>query len=370
MRFQGGFDGKLTVVAGNSRRGYSGDGGPATNAQLFDPYGVAVDASGNVYIADQLNHRIRKVTAAGIITTVAGSGTAGFTGDGGPAVQAQLHYPLNVAVDATGNLYISDLSNNRVRKVSPAGIIVTFAGGGAASPGDGGLATSAVVSGPSGLAVDAAGVVFVADRYAERVRRISPNGLIATVAGNGTAGYSGDGGTAASAQLNLPSDVTLDASGDLYIADFNNNFIRKVSSAGIISTVPMSAVLNGPSGVALDSSGNLCIADRFNNRILRVTSTGTVSTGAGGGSGQYSGDGGPAVNAQLYVPASVGTGSNWQSLYRRHWKQQDTRGIGGGNHHDRGRQWDSDVFRRRESGKRRRPEQPSGNHRGYGGQPL
>jgi uncharacterized protein (TIGR03437 family) len=297
--------GKLTVIAGNSRRGYSGDGGLAVNAQLYNPYGVAVDASGNVYIADELNNRIRRVSPAGIITTVAGGGTAGFSGDGGPAVQAQLHFPLNVAVDASGNLYISDLFNNRVRKVSPAGIIVTFAGGGVSSPGDGGQATAAAISGPSGITTDSLGDVFVAERSGNRVRKISPAGVISTVAGNGTAGYSGNGGLAVNAELYLPSDVAVDASGDIYIADFNNNFIREVSSAGIIGTVPEGAVMNGPSGVSLDGSGNLYVADRFNNRILKVVANGSATAIAGNGIERFSGDGGPATSAQLNLTTGV-----------------------------------------------------------------
>ncbi len=302
--------GKLTVIAGNSRRGYSGDGGLAVNAQLYDPYGVAVDASGNVYIADELNNRVRKVSTAGIITTVAGIGTAGFSGDGGSATQAQLHFPLNVAVDSAGNLYISDLFNNRVRKVSPAGIIVTFAGGGAANPGDGGQATAAVIASPSGITTDSLGDVFVADRNGMRVREISPTGVISTVAGNGTAGYSGNGGLAVNAELYLPSDVAVDASGDIYIADFSNNFIREVTAGGIINNVPVGAIMNGPSGLALNSSGNLYVADRFNNRVLKVVAGGGATTVAGNGLERFSGDGGPATSAQLNLTTGVALDQN------------------------------------------------------------
>jgi uncharacterized protein (TIGR03437 family) len=297
--------GNLTLIAGNSRRGYSGDGGPAVNAQLDGPYGVAVDASGNVYIADELNDRIRKVSPSGIITTVAGTGAAGFSGDGGPATQAQLHFPLNVAVDASGNLYIADLFNNRVRKVSPAGIIVTFAGGGVTNPGDGGLATSAVISGPAGMAVGSAGEIFVAERNGMRVRKISPDGIISTVAGNGTPGYAGDGGLATSAELYLPSDVAVDAAGNLYIVDFNNNRIREVSSSGTIVTLPNSATLNGPSGMALDASGNHYVADRFNNRIVKIASNGLVSGVAGNGVERFSGDSGPATSARMNLTTGV-----------------------------------------------------------------
>jgi len=290
-------NGILTLVAGNSTSGYSGDGGPAINAQLSNPWGVAVDQAGNVYIADELNNRIRRVSPAGIITTVAGVGTIGFSGDGGSATDAQLHFPLNVTVDASGNLYIADYFNNRVRKVSPNGIIVTVGGGGSVYPGDGGLAIAAAIAGPAGMAVDASGNIFVADRGGMRVREISTGGIISTVAGNGTAGYSGDGGLATAAEMYLPSDVAVDAAGNLYIADFNNNQIRKVAG-GIISSLPASAALNGPSGVALDA-GNLYIADRFNNVIRKLSTGGLLTNVAGNGSPHFSGDGGAATSALL-----------------------------------------------------------------------
>jgi hypothetical protein len=199
-------NGVMTRVAGNSRPGYSGDGGPATSAQLSeDAYGVAVDASGNIYIADYENNRIRKVSAAGIITTVAGNGSAGYSGDGGPATSAQLDLPSGVAVDATGNLYIADTFNSRIRKVSAAGIITTVAGNGSIGySGDSSPATSARLSYPLGVAVDATGNLYIADSYNHRIRKVSAAGIITTVAGNGSPGYHGDGGPATSAQLNRP----------------------------------------------------------------------------------------------------------------------------------------------------------------------
>ena len=194
--------GVLTRVAGNGRVGFSGDGGPATSAQLFDPRGVAVDAAGNLYIADSYNNRIRKVATNGIITTVAGNGSEGYSGDGGPATSAQLYDPRGVAVDAAGNLYIADDVNQRIRRVGRNGIITTVAGNGSSGySGDGGSATSAQLAGPSGVAVDAAGNLYIADVDNNRIRKVGTNGIITTVAGNGSEGYSGDGGLATSAQL-------------------------------------------------------------------------------------------------------------------------------------------------------------------------
>lgn len=295
-------NGILTVFAGNSRRGFSGDGGPAVSAQLYDPFGVALDASGDLYIADELNNRVRKVSLNGIITTVAGNGTAGFAGDGAAAVDAELHFPLNVAVDNAGNLYIGDQFNNRIRKVTPAGIISTFGGGGNASPGDGGPATSAVLAGPSGMAIDSQGNVYVAERYGMRLRKIAPDGTLSTVAGNGTQGFSGDGGPATSAQLYLPSDVTLDPTGNLYIADSGNNKIREVSSSGTITSI---APGNGPTGVALDHSGNLFFADRFDYLIQKITPINQVLVVAGNLAQSFSGDGGPATSAQMNLVTGI-----------------------------------------------------------------
>ena len=199
---------------------------------------MAVDASGNLYIADTGNNRIRKVSATGIITTVAGNGSAGYSGDGGPATSAQLDGPEGVAVDGSGNLYIADTCNNRIRKVSATGIITTVAGNGSAGySGDGGPATSAQLSLPAGVAVDGSGNLYIADSGNNRIRKVSATGIITTVAGNGSPGYSGDGGPATSAQLNQPAGVAVDASGNLYIADSSNNRIRKVSATGIITTV-------------------------------------------------------------------------------------------------------------------------------------
>jgi len=310
--------GIISTVAGNGMPGSSGDGGPATSASLNSPAAVAVDAAGNLYVADTLNNRVRKVGPSGIISTVAGNGTQGFSGDGGPATSASLANPWGVALDAAGNLYIADYRNNRIRKVSPTGIITTVAGGGTAYPGDGGPATSASLPVPWGVAADAAGNLYIASD-GSRIRKINSSGIIGTVAGNGAIGFSGDGGPATSAALYEPSGVAVDAAGNLYIADTWNQRIRKVSPSGIISTVAgnkaykfagdggpaTSASLSRPGGVAVDAVGNLYIADKMNNRIRKVSPSGIISTVAGNGTEGFSGDGGPATSASLNWPAAV-----------------------------------------------------------------
>jgi sugar lactone lactonase YvrE len=272
-----------------------------------------VDVVGNLYIADTGNYRVREVAANGIISTVAGGGSIGYSGDGGPATSAGLNYPYGVAVDVAGNLYIADFFNSRVRKVATNGTISTVAGGGGSYPGDGGPATNAVLGNVTGVAVDVAGNLYIADPDNNRIRKVAANGTISTVAGNGTLGYSGDGGPATSAQLWSPDGVAVDVAGNLYIADGNNNRIRKVATNGMISTVAgngslgysgdggpaTSAQMDFPWGLAVDSVGNLYIADGNNNRIRKVATNGTISTVAGNGSYGYSGDGGPATSAEL-----------------------------------------------------------------------
>jgi sugar lactone lactonase YvrE len=322
--------GVITTVAGTGASGFSGDGGPATSASLSWPTGVAVDTSGNLFIADHRNHRIRMVDAAtSVITTVAGAGPTGFgagsfSGDGGPATDAQLAEPLDVAVDAAGNLFIADWRSHRVRRVKAAtGVTTTVAGGGV---GDGGPAISASLRSPSGVAVDALGNLFIADGGNNRIGRVDDaTWVIATVAG-GTSGFSGDGGPATSASLNVPSGVALDASGNLFIADRDNNRIRRVDGVtGVITTVAgsgatglaagsfsgdggpaTSASLNSPRGVAVDALGNLYIADGRNNRIRRVDgASGIITTVAGNGTSGFFGDGGPGTSASLSGPTGV-----------------------------------------------------------------
>jgi len=312
-------DGILKVVAGNDGGlGGYGDGGPGTLASLNKPSGVAVDAAGNVYIAD--GGRVRKVSPAGIISTVAGSGYVGSSGDGGPATSASLAGASGVAVDAAGNVYIADHSNCRIRKVTPSGIISTVVGNGVwGFSGDGGLAADASLTGPEAVAVDAAANIYIADWGNNVIRKVNPSGIISTVAGNGTVGYFGDGGPATSASLNWTAGVAADAAGNIYIADKWNNRIRKVSPSGIISTLAGSgwqtfsgdggpatcASMYLPKGVALDAGGNLYIANEGNARVRKVSPSGTITTVAGNGIYGFSGDGGPATSAALDQPQSV-----------------------------------------------------------------
>jgi hypothetical protein len=310
----------ITTVAGNGTSGYSGDGGPATHAQFNGPNGVAVDGAANLYIADSGNNVIRMVASNGTITTVAGNGIAGYSGDGGPAISAELDGPAKVAVDGIGNLYIADFTNKVIREVVPSHGITTMAGnGGCSSQGDGGPATSASLCFPLGVAVDTEGNLYVADAVNERVRKVATNGTITTVAGTGTAGYSGDTGLATEAQLAYPTGLAVDTLGDLYIADTGNHVIRKVTRAGIITTVAgngtrgysgdgrpaTTAQLNSPEDTAVDGVGNLYIADSGNYVIREVTVDGTIATIAGNGTYGYSGDGGPATSAQLRDPFAV-----------------------------------------------------------------
>jgi uncharacterized protein (TIGR03437 family) len=386
------FDATYTIstVAGS---GWVGDNGPATSAILVQAEGIAADASGNLYVSDAANHRVRKLSPSGIITTVAGTGVAGFSGDGGPAVAAQLNAPYGLAADSHGNLYIADLGNARVRWVRPDGIIATIAGGGSIPPGqwnDGSTATVVSFVSPRNLALDGAGNLYFSDFGGHRVYRLAPDGSVSAAAGTGASGYSGDGIAATRSRIAYPTAVAIDNQGSLYIADSQNHLIRKVVSgviysigraatptglaldaagtlyaadrgAGLILRMPAigpatalnapardlcvgaggflyaadgtvvrrissgiatvaagggnlafgdngpaaSARLNHPSGVAADALGNIYIADRDNHRIRRVTPDGTISTVAGTGVAGNGGDGGAATQAQLNAPSGV-----------------------------------------------------------------
>jgi trimeric autotransporter adhesin len=316
--------GNLTVLAGNGTVGYSGDGGPATSAALNGPEGVAVDSSGNIFIADTANFVIREVVASsGTIQTVAGNGKEGYSGDGRPATSAELDDPYGVFVDGSGNIFIADTDNSIIREVSN-GTIQTVAGtpGSFGYAGDGGVATAAQLDEPQGVFVDGSGNIFIADTYNSVIREVIA-GTIQTIAGvnyvwNDNCNYSGDGGPAISAQLCLPNAVFVDGSGDIFIADTQNSIIREVTG-GTINTVAgtpdtvgysgdggsaTSAELNYPSTMAVDGSGTIFIADT-DNYVIREVTGGNISTFAGNNTLAYSGDGGLATNAALNFPGET-----------------------------------------------------------------
>ena len=309
-----------TFAAGTGTLGSTGDGGAATSAQLCYPSGISVDSYGNVFIADINNNKIRMVNSAGIITTIAGVGIIGSSGDGGAATSAQLNEPHGVSVDSFGNVFVADTYNHKIRMVNSAGIITTLAGTRlAGSSGDGGAATSAQLNSPFEVSADISGNVYIGDEGNNKIRMVNSAGIITTFAGTGTQGSSGDGGKATSAQLYLPTGVSADIYGNLYIADYHNNKIRTVNSAGIITTfagtgtlgstgdggAATSAQLYQPYGVSADISGNVYIADTINNKIRMVNSAGIITTIAGVGIIGNSGDGGAATSAQLNLPFEV-----------------------------------------------------------------
>ncbi|WP_274031869.1 NHL domain-containing protein [Streptomyces sp. MMBL 11-1] len=310
------FDAEISTVAGTGAAGFKGDNEPAVAAQLNRPYGIAVDSTGSLYFSDYNNHRVRKIGTDGKISTVAGAG-AGYRGDSGPAVSAQLNCPREVAVDAEGRIYVTDAANHRVRVITTDGTISTVAGTGTAGfSGDGGSATQARLNYPLGVAVDSTGTLYISDHGNHRVRKITADGKISTVAGTGVAGFTGDDGPAASAQLNRPYALAVDDADILHITDGNNHRIRKVAADGTISTVAgkgtagfsgdggpaTSAQLNLPLGVVVDSTGTLYISDYNNHRVRKVTPDGKITTFAGKGTAGFGGDGGTAAAAQLYNP--------------------------------------------------------------------
>jgi sugar lactone lactonase YvrE len=314
---------ELTTVAGGGGLDL-GDGGPATKAGFCGTSDVTLDAEGNMYIADggiycsgPGGYTVRKVSPDGTITTVAGTGEPGFSGDGGPATKAQLDVPFAVAADRVGNLYITDENNYRIRKVDKEGIITTFAGTGEGGySGDGGPATSAKLIDPGGLSFDAKGNLYVADY--KSVRKIDPSGTITTVAGTGQLGFSGDGGPATEAKLTA-YDVALDHKGNIYICDLENQRIRKVGRDGVIHTVAGSgkkgysgdggpatkAALKDPWGIAVDREGNVYIADHHNRVVRKVDPKGKITTIAGTGEAGFNREEGPATKVMLHDPIGL-----------------------------------------------------------------
>ena len=315
-------NGIITTFVGKKIDTFSGDGGAASLAGINFPQKLSVDSEGNLLFADAMNQRIRMVNSNGIISTIVGTGLTDYCGDGEQASKAMLYFPEAIAFDAKGSLYITDVANFRIRKVDVNGVISTFAGNGVDNySGDGGLATSASVSGLSGIAVDGSGNVFLSAGQS-RIRKVDVNGIISKFAGNVSSGFTGDGGLAISASLNAPEGLACDASGNVYVADASNMRIRKISTSGIISTIAgnglgssncpsdfgnggqaLNACLCAPSGVFVDVSGEVYIADRANQRIRKVDNTGIISNVAG--VTNFSGDGGLAISAELYWPTGV-----------------------------------------------------------------
>lgn len=269
-------DGLITTFAGTGTAGNVGDGGPAVQAQLDIPQGLAVDSAGNVYIADTLNHRVRRVGADGMITTVAGTGEAGYTGDGKSGRDARLNLPTGLAIGFGDTVFIADTGNNVVRQLGPDGAIHTVAGTGEAGyRGDPGAALDAVLHAPGGIAFDGEGNLYIADTLNQRVRRVDVNGQIGAVAGTGASGYLGDGRPASLADLNLASNplggmgqgLAVDTQGDVFIADALNHRVRRIDLNGTISTI---AQMRTPLGLAVDAQGFVYVADADDNRVSRI----------------------------------------------------------------------------------------------------
>ena len=323
----------IYTVAGDGTAAFGGDGGISTLSKVNAPNGIAIDAAGNIYIADHDNNRIRKISTTGTISTIAGTGFGGYLAsqDGGPATAAWIKWPIGIAVDASGNVFFSDYGNNIIRKISTSGIITTIGGIPGSIPsygGDGGPAISANLGNAWGVAVDAAGNVLVADALNHRVRKINTTtGIISTIAGMGFVGFAGDGGaaTAAACRLNEPTGVAVDGAGNIYIADNANNRVRKINTAGIISTIagvglPYGYAGDGgpatvarlyyPKAIAVDNPGNVYICDWNNSVIRKINTSGTITTLAGTGVSGYSGDGSAAISAQLDHPLGLAVRSD------------------------------------------------------------
>jgi sugar lactone lactonase YvrE len=314
--------GIISTVAGDGKPGYHGDGGNVDSCELYNPLDIYIDTANNIYISDGNNLRIRKLNlATGAMTLIAGNGTTAYAGDNVAATSTGLN-PYGIFADGTGNVYIADVGNNSVRKVNGAtGIITTIAGNDTAGfSGDSSLAVNAKLYWPSDVCVDTAGNIYIADMNNNRIRKVnSANGNIYTIAGNGNTGYSGDGGPATNATFNAPTYICLDRNNNLYISDVNNNVIRKIdATTGNISTVAgngtpgfsgdgsaaTGAELLAPAGIYVNKTGDLYIADENNDRI-RMVSGGIINTIAGGGSGSGIGDGDLSFYAILSGPSGI-----------------------------------------------------------------
>ncbi len=314
----------ITTIAGTDTAGFGGDGGLAINAKLNFPDGICIYKLSTLYIADAINNRIRKIDLlSGVISTIAGNDTSGFSGDGGLALLAKLNVPEGVVADTAGNIFIADAANQRIRKIEiTTGIITTIAGKGVAGRlGDGGPATNAELAGPSGLCLDRLGDLYIADWGNQKIRKVNlATGIITTVAGNGTIGYSGDNGLATSAELSGPVSVSTDTFGNVFVADEYNSAIRKIEiSTGIITTIAgngswgysgdngpaTNALLDEPSGIYIDGQNNIYFSEYENGVIRRISGiTGIITTVAGNGSQGFSGDNGLATHAEL-IPGDI-----------------------------------------------------------------
>jgi hypothetical protein len=326
----------ITTVAGNGISGYSGDGGPATDAKLHFPYSIKPDNSGNWYIADNFNHVIRKINSAGIISTVVGNGynagtwQGGYSGDGGLALSASLSKPIDMAFDKAGNMYIAENGNAIIRKVSTSGIVSTFAGipGSPGYTGDGGSATAAKISNPLGLVFDTVGNLYFSNNGQNCIRKIDVSGNISTVVGTGVGGFSGDSGPATSAQIKLTGHVTFDKYRNLIVPDYKNHRIRKVDQTGIISTIAgngsyvndgdgdeaTNASIGEMASVLCDNLNNMYLFDCTKAVIRKINSAGVITTIAGTGTPGFNGDG-DALLTQFAVDLLGTAIDNWGNLY-------------------------------------------------------
>ena len=298
----------VSTLAGTGTTGSAN--GAATVAQFSVPEGVAVDAQGNVYVADNGNSLIRKITPAGVVSTLAGNGTYGLAD--GPATTASFSAPADVALDGQNNVYVADFDNNCIRKITPAGVVSTLAGTKTGGFADG-AGSTARFSGPNGLVLDAQGNVYVSDYFNHVIRKVTPAGVVSTFAGTGTRGsVDGPGSTA---QFMAPEGLAIDAQGTLFVADFGGGRIRKITAAGVVSTLAgtgtkgqtngpgNTAQFSGPTGIALDPQGNAYVADFGNNNIRKITPDGVVSTLAGTTQGGFAD--GPVATAQFNSPTSL-----------------------------------------------------------------
>ena len=312
----------ITTIVGDGRGVYGGDGGFASKASISTPNGIVLDKAGNIYISDSKGSKIRKVNTSGIISTIAGWGSAGMSGDGGPATAAKLNFPSGIVIDKAGNIIFSDSYNYRIRKIDTAGIITTIVGTGIAGyTTDDTLAIHSRLNIPCGLALDDDGNLYIADRMNHRIRKVNTSGVITTIAGNGLATTRGDGGPATLASINRPNDVKISPDGALIIADTYGNAIRKIKEDGIINTIAGvgdgysgfggdegvigESRLSTPFALAIDKTGNIYVADKNNNRIRRIDVTGAIKTVAGNGASISGGDGRSAVDASISSPESV-----------------------------------------------------------------